>query len=176
MSTLYESKAPYDRLTKAVTILVIVLISVLFACISYLIMIEENAIGIMVSSLLAVLYFLIIFVPYLFSPRGFALTTKGVLIRRLFKSILIPYNEVADVKRITWSSVLNGVRLWGSGGLYGFVGLFRISSLGKVWMYVTDRSKMLLIESKRGVKYLISPSDPSTFIERMRILAPNIGR
>lgn len=174
MSLLYEFKAPYDRLVRTVTYLIVALILVLFACISYLVMIEGGYIGILIPSLLAVLYFLIVFLPYLFSPRSYALTMKGILIKRPLKSILIPYNEITSLKKITWTSVLRSVRLWGSGGLYGFVGLFRIPDLGRVWMYVTDRSKMLLIETRQGVKYAISPSDPSMFIERVRALAPGV--
>lgn len=173
MSTLYKFEAPYDHLVKVTTSLVIAFMTTLFACISYIAIIEGNDIGILVSLSLAALYFLIVFLPYLFSPRGFALTTRGVLIKRPLKSILIPYNEIIGFKRIIRASPLKSVRLWGSGGLYGFVGLFRMPDLGRVWMYVTDRSRMLLLETKRDVKYIISPSDPSMFIERMRVLAPN---
>ncbi|MEM4647567.1 MAG: PH domain-containing protein [Candidatus Nezhaarchaeales archaeon] len=176
MSTLHEFSAPYDRMIKVVTSIVIALMSILFAYITYLVVTEVSNLGILIVSLLTLLYFLIVFVPYLFSPSSFALTTKGVLIKRPLRSILIPYSEVIDFKRISDASIMKGVRIWGSGGLYGFIGLFRISGLGKVWMYVTDRSKMVLIETKRNVKYVISPSDPLTFIERLRSLAPGAGQ
>ncbi|MEM2213699.1 MAG: PH domain-containing protein [Candidatus Nezhaarchaeales archaeon] len=176
MSMLHEFRAPYDRMIKATTSIVIALMSILFTYITYLVVTEVSNLGILIVSLLALLYFLIVFVPYLFSPRGFALTTKGVLIKRPLRSILISYSEIIDFKRISETSVMKGVRIWGSGGLYGFIGLFRISGLGKVWMYVTDRSKMILIETKRNMKYVISPSDPLTFIERLRSLAPSAGQ
>lgn len=175
MSVLYEFKAPYDRLVKTITYLVIALISALFASISYIALMEVGGdIGFLIPLLLAVLYCLIVFLPYLFSPRSYALTVKGILIKRPLKSILIPYNEVVFLKKISWTSILRSVRLWGSGGLYGFVGLFSVPNLGKVWMYVTDRSRMLLIETKKGVRYVISPSNPLMFIERIRALAPGI--
>lgn len=164
----YEFKAPYDSLVRAVTITVVVGLMMLFALISYIAQIEGE--GFIVIPLLATVYSLITIVPYLFSPRGFALTTSGILIKRIVKSILIPYSEISNVRRISWT--WKGTRLGASGGLFGFFGLFHIKSLGRVWMYVTDRNKMIYIEVKQGKKFLISPDDPQVFLEKLKSMLP----
>ncbi|MCS7097386.1 MAG: PH domain-containing protein [Candidatus Methanomethyliaceae archaeon] len=166
--TLYEFKSPYDSLVRAVTITVVVGLMILFALISYIAQIEGE--GFIVIPLLATVYSSITIVPYLFSPRGFALTTSGILIKRVVKSILIPYSEISNVKRISWT--WKGARLGASGGLFGFFGLFHIQGLGKVWMYVTDRSKMIYIEVKQGKKYIISPDAPQAFLEKLKSMLP----
>lgn len=164
----YKFGAPYDCVVKAVTGTVIVGLLALFAWISCLALSEGGLIGFTVLLSLITLYFLIVFLPYLFSPRGFILTTNGILIKRHLRSILIPYDEISDVRRVSWT--WRAIRLGASGGLYGFFGLFRVKGLGRAWMYVTDRSKMIFIETKQGKKYIISPSDPQTFLERLKYL------
>lgn len=166
----YEFGAPYDRLVRIVTGTIIVGLSALFAWISYLTLSEGGLTGLIILLSLIMLFFLIIVLPYLFSPRRFILTANGVLIKRHLKSILIPYSDISNVRRISWN--WRAVRLSASGGLYGFFGLFYIQGLGRTWMYVTDRSKMVLIETKQGKKYIVSPSNPQIFLEK---LSPNIN-
>lgn len=167
---MYKFDAPYDHLAKVVTSVVIVGLLALFAWVSYLALNEGGLIGFTVPSSLIILYLLIVVLPYLFSPRGFILTTDGILIKRHLRSIIIPYSEISEVRRVPWTR--RAVRLGASGGLYGFFGLFHIQGMGKAWMYVTDRSKMILIGTKRGTKYIISPSDPQAFIEKLESLIP----
>jgi len=164
----YKFGAPYDRLARAVTGTIIIGLLVLFVWLSYFMLSEGSPIGFTVFLSLIALYFLIIVLPYLFSPRSFILTTNGVLIKRHLRSILIPYSEISSVRRISWTWRV--FRLGASGGLYGFFGLFYIGDLGKVWMYVTDRDKMILIEMKQGTKYIISPSNPQEFLEKLKFL------
>ena len=103
----------------------------------------------------------ILVVPYLFSPIAFELSKSGVIVKRPLRSFLIPYSEIVDVSitDLSWK----GIRLWASGGLYGFFGLFYVSNLGRVWAYVTRRKNIILIKTK-SLKYAISPEDPQTFL------------
>lgn len=165
-STLYEFKAPYDRLVKAVTSGLIIGLLVLMMGISYLALSEGGDAGLLALIIVVVVVIPILIIPYLYSPRAFGITVKGILVKRPLKSFLIPYDDIVSVKKTSWT--WRGIRLFASGGFYGFFGLFRISGLGRVWMYVTDRNRMLLIETKQGVKYIISPSDPDLFMERLK--------
>lgn len=165
--------APYDRLAKVVTGTLMVGLLALFLWVSCLTLSEGDQIGFTILLSLIILYFLIVLLPYLFSPKCFILTASGVLIRRHLRSILIPYSEISSVKRVSWT--WRAVRLGASGGLYGFFGLFHIKGLGRAWMYVTDRSKMILIETKRGTKYIVSPSNPQAFLEKLKSLSLGIN-
>lgn len=164
---LYEFKAPYSRFVRAVTTAMVILMIFLSMFFLYLLIVVGD--GIVILAPLPIVLALLI-IPYLFSPRGYALTESGVLIRRPVGNILIPYNSIANVRIVT-EKLRWGIRLWGSGGLYGFIGLFHIKNLGRVWMYVTDHSRMVLIETHKGIKYIISPDNPTAFIERLHSIS-----
>lgn len=159
-------------MVKAVTGTIVAGLLVLFAWLSHLALSEGGPVGFTVFLSLIALYFLIVVLPYLLSPRGFILTANGVLIKRHLRSILIPYSEITAFRRASWT--WRGIRLWASGGLYGFFGLFHIQKLGRVQMYVTDRGKMILMETRQGKKYIISPSSPQEFLEKLKSLSSSI--
>jgi hypothetical protein len=54
-------------------------------------------------------------------------------------------------------------RLGGSGGLYGYFGLFHIAGIGKTWMYVTNKDRVVYIQTKEK-QYAISPDNPDDFL------------
>ena len=85
------------------------------------------------------------------------LTSTEVIIQRPIRNISIPYNQIIDINQLNWT--WKGLRLGGSGGLYGYLGLFYLSNLGKVWMYVTNKNKMLLIKCVNSRNYIISPDE-----------------
>ncbi|MHC1628747.1 MAG: PH domain-containing protein [Candidatus Nezhaarchaeales archaeon] len=172
LPVLCEFKAPYDRLVKAITSALIVGLLALIVGFSYLALSEREVVDFIALAIVIVIVIPTLIVPYLYSPRAFGITAKGVLVKRPLKSFLIPYEDIASVKRVSWT--WKGIRLFASGGLYGYFGLFQISGLGRAWMYVTNRDKMLLIETKRGVKYIISPSDPELFMEKLKSMGVTI--
>lgn len=167
-SIVYEFKAPYDRFVKAITIAVVLLLTLLSIYGLYLLFtVDWNGVALLALLSIALLPLLILVIPFLFSPRAYVLTATGVLIKRPLNSIFISYSSIASV-RMVMEKPIWGIRLWGSGGLYGFIGLFHYKNLGRVWMYATDLSKMVLIETHQGAKYIISPSDPTSFIEKIK--------
>ena len=170
--SLHSSKASYDNFVRAITLTVIIGLIALMGFISYLAYIEGGTRGLAVLVITVIIIASVIVIPYLYSPREFIITTRGVLVKRLLKSFLIPMEDIAVVKKFSWTR--RGIRLWASGGLYGFFGLFKISGLGRVWMYVTNRRNTILIETRRGVKYIISPDDPQAFMEKLRSLGVKV--
>lgn len=169
-SILYEAGVTYDKVVKAVTSGVIALLLVLSLLISYLAYMYGDQLSLILTILL-ITDCSIIMVPYLFAPRAFSITSKGILIKRLIGGILIPFDDVLSVRRV---KVGLGARLFGSGGLYGYYGLFYVSGLGRVWMYATDKDKLLLIKTRKGKNYIVSPSDPAMFMERLKVMNVNV--
>ena len=63
------------------------------------------------------------------------------------------------------------IRLWGSGGLFGYYGLFSTAKLGKSTWYVTNRSNaVVLITAAKTI--LFSPDDPKEFLAAIRSATP----
>jgi len=114
---------------------------------------------------LILLAFGILFGAYLFAPRGFGLTSEGVLVSRPVRSFIIPYREIVEAKpldRLTWL----GVRLWGSGGLYGFYGLYHLAHIGKAWVYATRRKHLIYLKT-RVETYVLSPDPVEKFLQNL---------
>lgn len=56
------------------------------------------------------------------------------------------------------------VRLLGSGGMFGWYGLFWRRDLGGFRAYVTNRSLLVAVSTDQGL-VLVSPADPAQFVE-----------
>ncbi|MFI5192436.1 MAG: PH domain-containing protein [Chitinophagales bacterium] len=67
-----------------------------------------------------------------------------------------------DEKKIRGS-----IRLFASGGLFGYFGIFSNSTLGKMRWYSRRSKPCILINTKNGMPILLSPNKPSEFIEQV---------
>jgi hypothetical protein len=159
MSSADYHPAPYDRLAAAVTLCVFVGMIALTVFFYYLFLFSlpaSSPLSIVVVGFITALTLVMLIVPFLFSPRGYKLTSTELIIQRPIRNIIIPYNQITDVNQRNWS--WKGVRIAGSGGLYGYLGLFYFSDVGKVWMYVTNKNKMITVKCKNSKQYIISPN------------------
>src|SRR5579872_3994254 len=93
----------------------------------------------------AVTAILVIVLPFLWSPRSYIVEPGVITVKRRIGSVRIPLENVREFRPATPNDVSGCIRLMGSGGLFGYYGLFRTSRLGKCTWYVTDRSRMVLL-------------------------------
>lgn len=159
MSQSYYPAASYDRLVTAITLSLWIGLIALTAFFYYLFLfhpLDSLILGITIVSAITALTASMLGIPFLFSPKGYRLTSTELIIQRPVRSIVIPYNQVIEINQLNW--IWKGIRLGGSGGLYGYLGLFYLSGIGKVWMHVTNKNKMLLVKCINGKQYVISPS------------------
>ena len=155
-----EFHSSWDSLVKGVTAAVFVLLISLTILFSY---VSNN---VLLVSVLMILYGSILFLPYLWSPRGYGISDRGVVVKRLIGNLII--ENSGEPKRWQWTWW--GLRLFGSGGLYGYFGLFALKGIGRVWMHATNRHNLVIIEDVRGREYLPSPDEPDKFIQQARAL------
>lgn len=161
-----EFSASWDSLVKGMTTVVFVLLislTVLFSCISN---------NMFLMGTLTILYGSILFFPYLWSPRGYGISDRGIVVKRLIGDLTI--HICREPKRWHWTWW--GLRLFGSGDLYGYFGLFTLKGIGRVWMHATNRNNLVLVKDVRGTKYLLSPDDPDKFIQQTRGLLSSTNR
>ena len=152
--------ASYDRLTKFMSA---------FLCLAFLVLIIATH-----SIALAILSLLIILVAYSYSPRGYILEGRSLVVQRLAGQVRIPLDEVREVRRITPDDLRGCLRLWGSGGLFGYYGLFSSSQLGRFTQYATSRknSVLLITGTKR---FVVSPDDVDAFLASIRASTPLVS-
>ena len=101
---------------------------------------------------------------FLFTPSWYAVNTAGIEINRFLNTKLIPIDEIIKVTRVHSGELGGGLRVFGSGGFMGYLGIFWYSSAGWVRAHCTDRSKLVMITTNKR-KYLVSPNEPEDFIE-----------
>ena len=97
-------------------------------------------------------------------PSGYTVEGPDVLVRRWIGSVRIA--GVSTARRATPEDLARTVRLFASGGMFGYYGLFRNSKLGSTWWYVTDRDKAVVLTSS-GKHVLVSPDDPDLFLSML---------
>ncbi|MCW4041946.1 MAG: PH domain-containing protein [Candidatus Bathyarchaeota archaeon] len=157
------STASYDQLVKTVTFSLWIFLPVIDGIILFTIFSTPVSPEIRLTTgiLLISITIIILGVTYLFSPKSYVLASNGVIIQRAIRSIVIHYDAITDVKSIDWTWKM--ARLGGSGGLYGYFGLFHIAGIGKTWMYVTNKDRVVYIQTKEK-QYAISPDNADDFL------------
>jgi hypothetical protein len=150
--------APPDGTTRAVTLGTFLLLGGLTFWLWILSGEEKEALDI-------IILFLIwgpLAVTWLFAPYGYLVSREGIVIRRAAGSFTIPAREVEAVELA--GRVKPGIRLWASGGLFGWFGLFTLKDGGTAKVYAARWDRMVRIKAFREI-YLLSPAEPEAFVE-----------
>ncbi|MFW9950167.1 MAG: PH domain-containing protein [Candidatus Thorarchaeota archaeon] len=146
----------WDNLVKGVTSIVLGLIisfMVLFTFIPDL--------PTILRTVIIILYVAIVLVPFLWAPRGYILHKNLIIIKRIIGDERIIVSEKSKIWKWKWW----GIRLWASGGLYGYFGIFFFREIGKVKMYATNRNNLVLVKDANNTKYLVSPDNLDKFMD-----------
>ena len=151
--------APYDTITWIMTIVGVALP----LGIAVIVMISKRSLILRII----VTIFLVGIIPVLiyYAPCGFELTKEALIIKQVGKIKKIPYTEIKRVERVL--DLGSTIRTGGIGGTFGFTGNYSSSKIGPFKGYITNQSKLVLIETTEG-KYVISPAEPEKFIEALR--------
>jgi hypothetical protein len=152
-------QAPWDGLVKGVTLIVSILLISISLMLSFII----NNIFFKID--IIILYLSILIIPYLWAPKGYRIKDNVVTVNRLIGDLKILVTEEPKQWNWTWW----GLRLFGSGGLYGYYGLFTFRKTGRVYMHATNRHNLILIKDNKGKRYLLSPDDPIRFIQTIHV-------
>lgn len=99
-----------------------------------------------------------IIVPVLFLPIRLIVTDKKLSIVRLCGRVKIEVSDIKSCMLIKDSDDFfnNGVRRFGSGGMYGILGHFKHDKFGKMKCFVTHRGQGFLIKTKSDRVFVIS--------------------
>ncbi len=125
---------------------------------------------------------------FLVFPMYIITDNEGIGIRTLIRTIRIPFEDIDHIERfddqhrlfinkgkvgkVTLGSSFqlglfsagNTIRLFGIGGVFGYIGWFRTKGVGTFLSYVTDANKVFLIYRTKGMPIAISVSEPDEFL------------
>jgi len=162
--------AHHDRMTQIISRSVVVVLVVL-----PLIAMRSGAVAVG----LALVSVAVIALAHAYSPRSFEISDGTFRVKRLIGDVVFPLTSLRFVRDANPADFRGSVRLWGSGGLFGYYGLFWSKALGKSKWYVTDRSKAVVV-TDGDQTVLVSPEDHDGFVAAMQradeeILPPSAG-
>ncbi len=145
--------AAYDAATKSISAVTCALAVILAVVIHNLI-----AVGILV---------VVLALSFAYAPRGYEISESAITVKRLIGDVRVPLENLRAVRRVTQDDLRGTVRLWGSGGLFGYYGLFRTSKLGRCTWYATNR-KNLIVAIGASKTTVFSPDDVDGFLKAIR--------
>jgi len=115
-------------------------------------------------------------VPYLYFPRSFVLTSRGIVIQRIFNSVFIPYSKIRYIKKTSLEDAVREFKI--EGWFLTHIALWIVKQMlthvivqdsRHIYFYATDLEKTIIIENYNGEKYYISPQSPERFERTIKI-------
>jgi hypothetical protein len=153
---------PVGRSVKIITLLTYLLLLILF----YWFYIFKEIFS-PIFALVTISVFVIIAITYVYTPKEIILENDRLVIKRVIGKVEIPYKQIREVSYLE-KLKSKIIRLFGSGGLYGWFGIFYVSEIGKVHMYARRMSNFVLIKADKN--YLLSPENPKEFVKNLKSL------
>lgn len=152
------SKSPW---TKGLAILSIIGTLLIIGFMCYIICTDEKMSILWIAVALVALAFLW---ATAVAPKGVSVDEEGnITIHLVACKIRIAKEEV--VKIVPFPSDRGTIRLIGSGGLFGYMGLFKNTEIGKFSCFATDLEKSYVIYRKNKRPIVVTVADPSIFFK-----------
>ncbi|MFR9535026.1 MAG: PH domain-containing protein [Rikenellaceae bacterium] len=105
--------------------------------------------GTMITKMILPLIFLLTIVISLYwSPRNLSIDQERLTCHTFGSRIEIPLSSILFVTQIEPRDIKTSMRLFGSGGMFGYMGRFRNKKLGNYTMYITERKNLILVTTQ----------------------------
>ena len=164
-----ESEAKWDWFTKAVTLLLISFYGVLVFKFFRGFYMPESVEPITIK--LFILLSFVIVIVYFFSVKKYRLTNESLEIVRVLNIKSISLSSLKEVRVVSNSEMAWTIRLFGSGGLFGFIGYFWNYKHKFISAYATRMTRLVLVTTNENKKLIISPED-FEFVETIQQKIP----
>lgn len=149
------SSCPYPRSVKVVSSITLALLTLYSIWMFYLY--AQNA---TIMTLLAALVLLLTsLITCALMPLRVYVAEKGIILQLLLGAIFIPREEIVKIEPFPNQGAT--IRLFGSGGLMGFIGFFSNSVIGNFTAFATDIEHASIIYRKSKRPLVLSVAAPS---------------
>jgi hypothetical protein len=123
------------------------------------------------SALVGAFELCVVALAYLYSPQSYQISDHCILIKRLIGNVRVSLNSVREIRTGTPEDFRKCIRLWASGGLFGYYGLFNTAKLGKCSWYMTNRSHSVIVVTD-ATTIVLSPENVPGFLASVRSVVP----
>ena len=100
------------------------------------------------------------------TPLYIVLKDDCIVVKKVIGKIVIPYEVIGLAEAF---KIGNGdIRIFGSGGFFGYIGVFSNQLLGKYQSYICNPKDAFMIITKNGKKYAFSCSNRDQIVEYIK--------
>ncbi len=169
-----EFSASLDKRSKLFTILGFILIVFVVGQL-FLSPDIQSKMNSVVLDLVLVSPLLVLVVPYLFRPLKYIVTSDEIIIKRPIKSYVIKISDVKKIQPVSKEEMGGIIRVFGSGGFFGYFGKFRSKNFGMMKFFATRYSDFVYILTAMGENIVLTPDDVESFVKEIENNANKIG-
>jgi Bacterial PH domain len=160
METIFKAKL--SKLSLAITVIVNAILLVVLFRIAVLKDYSQPEIYRYIAALGIIIALVL---PHLIHPVSYTISPDGITINKILFSSSISIGDITEIKKVNYSDLFITIRLFGSGGLWGYFGIFYSTVYGKLNMQASNMQEMILISTTENKKYIISPENQQEFID-----------
>lgn len=102
-----------------------------------------------------------------YAPRGYRFAGDALHVVRFGPDVVIPFAEIREYSPGTPGVLSGTIRLFGCGGLFGYMGLFQNKALGRFKAYMTRTDQTAIVRTNDGTTYVLSPTDVGGFLQAL---------
>ena len=151
--------------SKEVKIITIIVTAILLFAVPNLI----KNIGVL-SSLALTLIMVTFAVCILNAPLYVTIDKSRFILKKVLGKVVIKYDDITEVD--LYASKYGSIRLLGSGGFFGYLGIFSAPPLGKYVAYIGDRKQTFFIKTQKGKTYVFSCENTVSVVETIKNNTP----
>jgi len=100
-----------------------------------------------------------------YAPLSISLNHSELVLKKIIGKISIPYHQIEIIEPFTFT---NDVRIFGSGGVCGYIGIFSNDEKGRYYSYIGEVKQAFFIVTKSGKKYAFSCENAPFVIETIK--------
>lgn len=113
---------------------------------------------------------------WLLSPRRYVLDRGVLTVERLLLPVRILVEEIHSIEPVDAAMVRHAIRVAGSGGGFGYYGLFWSPKVGLFRVYAGRREEVILLRLTDGRRIMIAPDPVEAFVEALERAQSRGGR
>lgn len=149
-----------DRMASVVTAIVAI-ICIGSSALPFMVTSGPDATGNWIMYVTSSFLWLTLLFTWLLRPQGYGIIGDRLILHRPIRAREILLSEITGIqvpepKQLRWS-----IRLFGSGGLFGYFGKFRNGTFGTMDWYATRLGKFVVIILRSGETIVMTPDDES---------------
>lgn len=146
---------------RGIAAMITVSVSMLLLCVGvampvYYMFVSDNGTAVVSCAVIVFLVVILTFPVILFLPRKIVLSEKELILKRVVGRVCLPYSDMSMACSNDYYKPFRDIRIFGSGGFFGFIGFFSSRDVGRYRAYICDCSEVFSIKMKDGNRYMFS--------------------